>query len=202
MEALAQTYDRLADKYHAQRGNFEITHLISDFYLALHKANGTLLDLGCGTGSPTATFFLERDWDVHGVDISKGMLELAARITPKMKCTHCDMCSFSAEEASYDGVCAIYSFFHVPLESQASLLARIARLLKPEGKLLMTYATDAYTGKPRFDGTMEFMGERLYYGHETPEILHAQLNDAGLKLLHEEDHCIGGETFRWILCEK
>jgi SAM-dependent methyltransferase len=73
-DALAPAYDQLtaAHDHAAWAGQLE----------ALARAAGLrgsrLLDLGCGTGSSSAAM-IARGYDVVGVDISPGMLEVAAR---------------------------------------------------------------------------------------------------------------------------
>jgi len=202
MENLIDAFDRLALKYEHNRASFETTQILNEFVISLPIRKGSILDLGCGSGTPVSRFFLDRKWEVHGVDFSQKMLELAKQHTPEMHTSLCDMRHFSAPDNMYDAVVAVYSFFHVPLDCQSDLLMRIQKMLKPGGRFLMTYATKDYTGEDTFDGYKEFMGEMLYYGHDTPEVLHAKLSDAGLHTIYQEDCTINGEVFRWITCEK
>lgn len=89
--ALQQAYDALAARYDASRGLFDMQPVLDEFYSQLPAGSGALLDLGCGAGEPVAKGFVERGWDVTGVDFSASMLALAARYVPAMRTILADM---------------------------------------------------------------------------------------------------------------
>lgn len=196
-ESTAAIYDSFAATYDASRDQFDLTEVLRDFRDRL-PTTGDLLDLGCGAGEPVALDFASRGWRVTGVDVSGSMLDLAARYVPQMTRVQADMRSVSFPEQSFDAITAIYSLFHVPWRDHPALFANMRRWLRPGGAALLTYATRAYTGHDRFNGTKEFMGQHLFYSHTTPAELLAQLGAAGLAVLDARDRSIGGETFRWV----
>ncbi len=197
VDPLAAIYDEFARTYDDNRGLFDMRPVIADFMAHL-PATGNLLDLGCGAGEPFAKAFLDRGWSVTGVDFSARMLELAARYVPGMTRVHGDMRAVDFPAASFDAACAVYSLFHVPHALHPGLFSRVRSWLRPGGTFLFTYATRAYTGQERFDGTKEFLGRRLFYSHVTPEELRRQLGDAGFASVEAEQRSIGGEEFLWI----
>ena len=74
---LSEIYDRFAETYEANRGQFDMTAILDDFFARLrHIQAGCLLDLGCGAGEPFPRTFLDRGWSVVGVDFSARMLEI------------------------------------------------------------------------------------------------------------------------------
>ena len=198
MTSLQSTYDGFADTYEANRGLFDMGPVFEDFWNGLGKERGDALDLGCGAGEPFARTFIERGWRVTGVDFSLRMLELAARYVPDMRRIHSDMSQVEFAPHSFDAVTAIYSLFHLPRAQHPALFSNIQRWLRPGGKLLFTYATQHYTGEETFDGTKAFMGNPLYYSHDTPEQLRRQLAASGLEIEREDWREIGGETFLWV----
>lgn len=199
---LEHVYDGFAETYHQNRGVFDVGAVLEDFYARLPAAPGHLLDLGCGAGEPVGRFFLDRDWAVTGADFSEKMLALAGRYAPGMKTVRGDMRTLEFPAAAFDAVAAFYSLFHLPTRDHADLFARMFGWLKPGGKCVFTYATQAYTGAPEFDGTKEFMGNALYYGHKTPEALHQDLVEAGFSVEDASYREIGGETFLWVTAGK
>lgn len=49
---------------------------------------------------------------------------------------------------------------------------------------------------------VDFMGQSLYYSHDTPEQLRRILADAGFSIEREAWREIGGETFLWVTAAK
>ena len=199
---LRDIYDEFAAVYEANRGLFDMTEVLGPFFDGLGKAKGRLLDLGCGAGEPFPRHFLDRGWEVYGVDFSKKMLHLAAQYAPGMHTICDDMLEVDFDPAQFDAITCIYSLFHVPRARHPELFAKFRRWLRPGGQALFTYATQAYTGADEFEGEKEFMGQRLFYSHETPEKLRAQLADAGLDVRAFDLRDIGGETFLWVVASR
>jgi len=195
-------YDRFAQSYDAGRDAFNMDAVLEDFFSVLGSGSGALLDLGCGAGVPFDDAFVQRGWSVTGVDFSEPMLELARRNVPQMETLRLDMRSADFGAGSFQAAIAAYSLFHIPAEDQFTLLERIFGWLHPGGKLLFTYATREYTGSDSFDGYKEFMGQRLFYSHRTPQELFARLDEIGFELLAEDYREIGGETFLWVTAGK
>ncbi len=179
-----------------------MTPILGPFFDGLGKKKGRLLDLGCGAGEPFPRYFLDRGWEVVGVDFSAAFLRLAARYTPEMKTLCADMMEVAFDPAQFDAITCIYSLFHVPRACHPELFAKFSRWLRPGGQALFTYATKAYTGADEFEGTKEFMGRNLFYSHTTPENLRAQLAAAGLSVESALLRDIGGESFLWVVVRK
>jgi SAM-dependent methyltransferase len=195
---LRDIYDSFAETYEANRDQFDMSGLLGSFFEGLAKEKGRLLDLGCGAGEPFPRFFLDRGWEVYGVDFSKKMLRLAAQYAPEMHTICDDMLEVDFEPAHFDAVTCIYSLFHVPHARHPELFAKFRRWLRPGGKALFTYASREYTGQEEFEGLMEFMGRNFFYSHTTPGTLRAQLETAGLSVESADLRDIGGETFLWV----
>ncbi len=199
---LRQVYDRLADTYEQNRGLFDMSEVIDDFYRRLPERPGRLLDLGCGAGEPFPAFFLARGWRVVGVDFSSRMLELARHFQPKMETLQADIRKVDFPAESFDAVSAVYCLFHIEHEQHPALFSGMHRWLKKGGKALFTYATQEYTGAEVFSGYKEFMGEALFYSHTTPASLRDVLTAAGFAVEACRYRDIGGETFLWVTIAK
>lgn len=197
-----EIYDEFAETYAENRGHFDMTEVLDSFYQRLRVKKGRLLDLGCGAGGPFARFFIDRGWTVIGVDFSKRMLELASKYVPKMQTIHADMREVEFEPGQFEAITAIYSLFHVPRNDHAALFHRCYQWLRPKGKALFTYATKEYTGSIEFDGHKEFMGQKLYYSHNSPDKLYADLEAIGFNIESTDLRNIGNETFLWVTVGK
>jgi len=199
---LQNIYDRFADTYEKNRGLFDMSDVIADFYQKLPGVPGRLLDLGCGAGEPLPAYFIGRGWQVTGVDFSSRMLEMAHHFQPDMKTIFADMTEVDFPDEQFDAVTAIYCLFHIEYQKHEEIFQKIHRWLKPGGKSLFTYATKEYTGADIFTGCKEFMGERLFYSHNTPDYLSATLTSIGLTVESAKYRRIGGETFLWVTIAK
>ncbi|MDH5548229.1 MAG: methyltransferase domain-containing protein [Gammaproteobacteria bacterium] len=201
-DSLSAIYDRFAESYDGSRDVFNIDEIINDFQSRLISKNGNLLDLGCGAGVPFARSFVDFGWNVTGVDFSEKMIALANQNVPEMHAIHSDICNVKFENEYFDAVTGIYSLFHISRDQHEAVFKKIHGWLKQGGCFLFTYATEEYTGKSEFDGYKEFMGEKLFYSHDKPEILYSLLERVGLSVESSEKHTIAGETFLWITGQK
>lgn len=195
---LREIYNRFADTYENNRGLFDVSNVFEEFYSSLNAERGELLDLGCGAGEPFAKWFIERGWNVTGVDFSSKMLELARRHVPQMTAICADMGEVEFSINTFDAIIAVYSLFHVPRARHSDLFQKWAGWLRPGGKVLFTYAAREYTGQEIFDGEKEFMGEQLFYSHDSETVLAEKLQQSGLTIQSAIKREIGGETFLWV----
>lgn len=199
---LQKIYDRFAETYDKNRSLFDMTDVIDDFYKGLPFRNGRLLDLGCGAGEPFPAYFIRRGWKVTGVDFSSKMLELAHQYQPAMETMLADIRDVDFTDEQFDAITAIYCLFHIEYEKHEEIFRKLYRWLKPGGMSLFTYASKEYTGAETFNGYKEFMGERLFYSHTTPEKMISMLKSAGFEKQLLKYRSIGGETFLWVTVTK
>lgn len=195
-------YNRLARTYDQNRGLFDMTGVFQDFSSLLEPRIGHLLDLGCGAGEPIPGFFIDKGWQVTGVDFSESMLELANIYQPKMKTVHSDIITLDMDDKQFDAITAVYCLFHIPRRYHGQIFLHMHRWLKPGGKAIFTYASREYTGSERFSGYIEFMDERLFYSHHSPAGLQRLLERVGFTILSMDYRSIGGETFLWPIVAK
>nr|WP_222110001.1 class I SAM-dependent methyltransferase [Streptomyces cupreus] len=95
------------------------------------------LDVGSGTGRPTAAVLTAAGHSVLGVDVSPVMVELAARQVPEAEFRRADIRELPLEADSFDGVCVFFSLLQMTRAEQSALLRRLALALKPGGHLVL-----------------------------------------------------------------
>jgi MPBQ/MSBQ methyltransferase len=93
------------------------------------------LDAGCGTGFQTA-ILLELGYDVAGLDVSAGLLDVARRRHPGARFARGDLEAAPWRAASFDVVVSCGSTLSF-VGDPARALGEIGRVLRPGGRLLL-----------------------------------------------------------------
>ncbi len=77
MNQFGSLYSQYYDLLYQDKDYFdEASYIEKLIYKYSRSENNTMLDMGCGTGRH-AEIFCDKGWSVHGIDISKQMLEVA-----------------------------------------------------------------------------------------------------------------------------
>lgn len=106
------------------------------------KPGDRILDLGCGPGKPAVRLAHATGASVVGVSISTMDVELAnerARaegVSDRVRFQCADANDLPFEAGSFDAVLALESIVHI--EDRAHVLAQIARVLRPGGRVALT----------------------------------------------------------------
>jgi ubiquinone/menaquinone biosynthesis C-methylase UbiE len=179
----AAVFDALGLAYEKAFARSE-THLASLEWLLGRLAPGSrVLDVGSGTGRPTASTLAAAGHEVLGVDVSPVMVELATRQVPQATFRHADIRELPLEERSFDGVCVYFSLLQMTRAEQSEVIGRLARALRPGGPLVFaTVPADVE------DLAVEFMGQPVRATSFAAEDLAAVARDAGLTV--ESEHAV------------
>jgi predicted TPR repeat methyltransferase len=133
-----KSYDAIASDWDNFRKNSKINKCIVDFVKYLPK-NGTVLDLGCGTGFPVDSYLENQGFIVTGVDFSNEMIKRARNLKlEKATLIESNILDFRSDH-SFDGIIAFDSLFHIPLEKQQELYRLFSHWLKLGGHLIFTH---------------------------------------------------------------
>lgn len=146
LSALANTtqevYDRNAGRFDRQRSKTLFEKAWLDRFLDELPPGGDILDVGCGSGRPIAAYIASLGYRVTGLDFSNAMLTLARRHVPSMLCVLADMRTFDLD-ATFDGIIAWNSFFHLKPNDQPTALKQFSKHLKRNGCLMATVGPEA-----------------------------------------------------------
>ncbi|MYY05641.1 methyltransferase domain-containing protein [Streptomyces sp. SID4913] len=94
-----------------------------------------VLDIGSGTGRPTAQTLAEAGHTVLGVDVSPVMVDIAARQVPAAEFRCADVRELPLEEGAFDAVCVYFALLQMSREEQAEVFRLAGRVLRPGGHL-------------------------------------------------------------------
>jgi SAM-dependent methyltransferase len=133
-------YDGLAEWYEEFRpalGEEELEALAR----LLGSGDGRCLDLGCGTGLPTAAV-AELGWAVVGVDVSGDLLEVARGRGVDVAQAPAEALPF--DDASFDAAISVWT--HTDIDDFAAAVAEVARVLRAGAPFVYIGAHPCFVG--------------------------------------------------------
>jgi len=176
-----ESYDLIAEKYadvRDQQSSAPFLRLLSEKL----TANSQILDLGCGTGLPTARWFIDEGHRVTGLDISPAMLALARMNVPEAEFQLADFSSLKARQFSVDAVVSIFALFHVDHNLHEGILKTIRTFLKDGSFMLIS------TGKVDWEGNEDFLGTTMSWSHFDATTYRKMIEKCGFEIVLEDEH--------------
>ncbi|MFC7844143.1 class I SAM-dependent methyltransferase [Streptomyces sp. NPDC001046] len=141
-----------------------------------------VLDVGSGTGRPTAQTLASAGHEVLGIDVSPVMVELAARQVPAASFRCADIRDVPLADGSFDAVCVYFSLLQLSRAEQADVVRRLVRALTPSGHaVLATVPIDLE------DVEGVFMGHPVRVSSFGAEDFAAVAEEAGLEVLDRDE---------------
>ena len=193
-------YDEVAVAYAAQFADelpskpFDRSLLAA---VAEMSGSGPLADVGCGPGHITR-FLADRHPDVLGFDLAPAMIEVARSSFPDLAFDVASMLKLPAPDATWAAAVAMYSVIHLSDAERAIALRELARVLRPDGVLLIAFHVDA-PGLPSgaVNHLQEWFGRpvRLDGRFLAPEAVLGDAEHAGFALAARLDRAPVGEEF-------
>lgn len=107
------------------------------------EISGPVIDAGCGPGHWT-DFLHQRGVDVRGVDLVPEFIESARSRFPEVPFRVCSLRALDVADGSVKGVLAWYSLIHLAPAELPLVFSELARVLGPEGHLLIGFFDGAF----------------------------------------------------------
>ncbi len=204
-QVVADGYDAIGPAYltEARKDNSGLRERYIRYLTEGFPGCSEVLDLGCGAGDP-GTKMLSVYFDVTGVDISPGQIELAKANVPDAKFIVSDIAEVEFPPDSFDAVTAFYSIIHVPRELQPSLMENIASWLRVGGRFIGTF----HSGASEEDYNPDWLGAPMYWWGFGPVENRLMVEASGLRIISAKNETIESDvdgdptTFHWIAAEK
>lgn len=123
-------------------------------HLERHCANGSILDLGCGTGNTATELAADAYQHYVGADISERCLAKATRRsqecgrTDKNQFVLADFLTYEPVQ-QFDVILFRESMYHIPMGKITSTLDRYAKYLKADGVFIVRMKTSELDGKTK-----------------------------------------------------
>ncbi|MFE9773228.1 class I SAM-dependent methyltransferase [Streptomyces sp. NPDC005931] len=177
----AAVFDALGSEYEKAFAGSE-AHRVSLQWLLGRLAPGSrVLDVGSGTGRPTAATLAAAGHRVLGVDVSPVMVEIASRQVPGAEFRCADVRRLSLEDGSFDAVCVYFALLQMSRPEQSALVRQLARAVRPGGFFVLATVPLDVEG---FDGV--FMGQDVRVTSFSAQDVTALVRQAGLTVVSEE----------------
>jgi ubiquinone/menaquinone biosynthesis C-methylase UbiE len=167
-EEARSSYDKMSPFYDLLAGAFERRHSFTALTLLNIAKGEKVLEIGFGTGHCLLRMAESADAEgrVFGIDLSTGMLELAARrlekagLRERVELTCGDAASLPYRDAKFDAVFLSFVLELFDTPEIPRVLAEIMRVLKPSGRL-GSVAMSKEGGSPALLRLYEWMHERF-----------------------------------------
>ena len=144
-----------------------------DWLIAHLSPGARVLDLGCGSGLPTARQLLDAGMAVVGVDESQVMLDLAAEQAPGGDYRLGDLRELS-DLGRFDAAVAFFSLLMLPKSDIEATLRAVRGLLTGPGHLLVSMVQGDFDTFP-----VNFLGAPTTVSAYPPEALRSTVEEAG-----------------------
>ncbi|MFI9119860.1 class I SAM-dependent methyltransferase [Streptomyces bikiniensis] len=178
----AVVFDALGAAYEKAFAGSEAHRRSLERLLGRLAPGSRVLDVGSGTGRPTAETLADAGHEVLGVDVSPVMVELASRQVPAASFRCADIRELPLDEASFDAVCVYFSLLQLDRREQADVVRRLARALVPGGHLVLATVPLDVEGVEAV-----FMGQPVRVTSFGVPDLVAVAEGAGLDVLEREE---------------
>ncbi|MGA4839851.1 class I SAM-dependent methyltransferase [Streptomyces sp. G45] len=150
-----------------------------------------VLDVGCGTGVPTARQLTEAGHTVVGVDLSAGMLDLARKNVPPpaAEFRRVDLADLRVDGegpgavGQFDGIVCFFALLMLPREEIPSALRLLRSLLRPGGLLALSMVEADLD-----DAAIPFLRHTIRVSGYLRDELRQVVRDAGFDIAHEESY--------------
>ncbi|CAL9341116.1 MULTISPECIES: class I SAM-dependent methyltransferase [unclassified Streptomyces] len=177
----AAAFDALGAAYEKAFAGSEAHRASLEWLLERLAPGSRVLDVGSGTGRPTAETLAAAGHRVLGVDLSPVMVELAARQVPDAEFRRADIRELPLTDGSYDAVCVYFSLLQMSRAQQSEVVGRLVRALRPGGHMVLATVPLDVEGVDAV-----FMGQPVRVTSFAAGDFTALADAAGLTVLREE----------------
>jgi SAM-dependent methyltransferase len=192
-EQVPQIYERHARDWDADRNRGPwIDKGWHDRFIHCLPEGASVLDLGCGSGRPVASYLVQQGVRVTGVDTSPTLIALCRTRLPEQEWLVADMRTLALERR-FAGILAWDSFFFLTAEDQRHLFSVFAAHAAPSAFLMFT------TGPAAGEAIGEYRGDPLYHASLDPADYQTLLERYGFAVVEHvvEDPTAGRRTI-WL----
>lgn len=170
----ARAFDQIGARYDEAFPHKDGQLVATDWVVEQLDAGDRVLDVGCGTGVPTAERLIAAGMAVTGIDISEEMLRLARTNVPEAEFRQRDLLDFAPSEGPFEGIVAFFALLMLRRDDIGPALTQLHGLLRDEGILALSMVEADLDDVP-----IPFLGSDIRVSGMSRDDLRAALADAG-----------------------
>lgn len=178
----AEAFDAIGDRYDDAFPHKEGQRASTAWLAEQLPAGSRVLDLGCGTGVPTARLLSGAGHRVTGVDLSAGMLKLCRDNVPDGEFHQLDIADVEAYGLGpFDGAAAFFSLLMLPKREIPHALRMLHGRLLPGAPLALAMVEADVN-----DFSIPFLGHTIRVSGYLRDDLRRVVRDAGFEITGED----------------
>jgi len=183
----AEAFDAIGDRYDEAFPHKEGQLSAGEWLIESLPTGSRVLDLGCGTGLPTARQLVDAGFEVVGIDLSGGMVKLARGYVPGATFHQLDLADLRPggprDLGRFDAVAAFFSLLMLPREEIPLALQTVRHLLVPGGLFVL-----AMVEADVDDFSIPFVGHTIRVSGYLREDLQKVIEAAGFDIVKETSY--------------
>lgn len=183
----AEAFDAIGDRYDEAFPHKDGQISAGEWFAAALPAGARVLDLGCGTGLPTAKQLTDAGLRVTGVDFSSGMLARARAHVPDAEFVLADIGDLAEDgplaSGAFAAAAAFFTLLMLPRREIPPTLRAIRELLVPGGLLALSMVEADVDDTP-----IPFLGHTIRVSGYLRDELQQVVIDAGFEVIKENSY--------------
>jgi len=173
----AAAFDAIGERYDDAFPHKSAQIIATQWIIDRLSPGARVLDVGCGTGVPSAGMMVESGMDVVGIDVSVEMLKLARRNVPGARFVAMDVLELDSSLGDFDAAVAFFSLLMLRRADIPAVLRRLRAVVRPGGVVALGMVEGDLDYAP-----IQFLGADMSVTAYPRADLEAMLTDEGLEI--------------------